>query len=65
MKAWVTVRDGIVQAALLPTILREDLAWQLGEWLLDGETPILHDFEDEPITVGKPLPVSGQLVLPC
>ena len=55
MKAWVTVKDGIVQAALLPTILREDLAWQLGEWLLDGETPILHDFEDEPITVGKPL----------
>jgi len=65
MKAWVHVEDGILRGVMLTIVPRDELACELGEWVLMGVVPALHDFGDEPITVGKPLPVIRQLAFPC
>lgn len=64
MKAWVHLEDGIVKGAMLETVDRAELARELGEWVLDGVTPILHDFGDEPLRINMPLPLPRQGLLP-
>ena len=63
MKAWVYVEDGIVKAAMIDSMDRETLAQELGEWVLEGITPVLHDFGDEPIRINAPLPEKRQAEL--
>ena len=63
MKAWVHLEAGIVRGALLADQPREWLREQLGEWVLDGITPILHDFGDEQIVINASLPVKRQTEL--
>jgi hypothetical protein len=64
MKCWIHLDQGIVRGAALPTIPHEALATILGEWVLEGVTPILYDFQDEPIIVNAPLPEQRQPCLP-
>lgn len=48
---------------MLDTVERDELAHELGEWMLIGVTPILHDFEDKPLLINSPLPERYQGIL--
>lgn len=65
MKLWVHLEDGIVRGLMVADgrIPRDDLARGLGEWVLEGVTPILHDFGDGSAKVGVPLPPTPSTLL--
>jgi hypothetical protein len=58
VKRWVHLQYGVIQGIINAdgSVGHEELARELGEWVLMGVTPLLFDFGDQPARVGNPLP---------
>lgn len=55
MKVWLHIENGVVVGAMSALVPRDELARELGEWVLMGVTPVLYE-GDEPVRVNAPPP---------
>lgn len=57
MKRWLHLEDGVIKGMMNADVPRDELARELGEWVLQGVTPVLFDMGASTLHVkNDPLP---------
>lgn len=58
MKLWVHLKDGIVRGLMMAEgyLDHDEHARYLGEWVLEGITPLLYEFGSGPAKINVSLP---------